>query len=328
MFDIVSLSLSRVTPARVPPGRALDLPGRGETFVWDVPGPPEAPTLLLLHGLSVTGCLNWFPAFESLAARFRVVAMDLRGHGRGIPLGGRFRLSDCADDAAALADVLGIERLIPVGYSLGGPIAQLMWRRHPGRVDGLVLCATSRNFGGTRRERWFYASLMGGVGALWASRRWRQPARAVAGERGGAAAGETGGADLAETGGADLADEDGRRIAAWAFDELRLTSPSTLLQALNAMGRFSSHSWVGQIDVPTAVVVTTRDTLISPARQIKLARAIPGATLHPAHADHAACVLGARRFVPALVEACESVARRLPPRPALSLASPGSAGGS
>ena len=41
---------------------------------------------------------------------------------------------------------------------------------------------------------------------------------------------------------------------------------------------------------------------------------IPGATIHPAHTDHAACVLGARRFVPALVQACNSVADRLPAR--------------
>ena len=48
----------------------------------------------------------------------------------------------------------GIDRIIPVGYSMGGPIAQLVWRRHPDRVDGLVLCATSRNFGtgGARRS--------------------------------------------------------------------------------------------------------------------------------------------------------------------------------
>ena len=43
----------------------------------------------------------------------------------------------------------------------------------------------------------------------------------------------------------------------------------------------------------------------------KLAQAIPGATIHPADTDHAACVLGARAFVPALVEACGSVADRL-----------------
>jgi len=55
--------------------------------------------------------------------------MDHRGHGRGIRSAKPFRLADCADDVAALADRLGIETFIPVGYSMGGTVAQLMWRR-------------------------------------------------------------------------------------------------------------------------------------------------------------------------------------------------------
>ena len=53
-----------------------------------------------------------------------------------------FRLEDCADDVVALADELGVRSFIPVGYSMGGPIAQLVWKRHPSRVEGMVLCAT------------------------------------------------------------------------------------------------------------------------------------------------------------------------------------------
>ena len=80
---------------------------------------------------------------------------------------------------------------------------------------------------------------------------------------------------------------------------------------MNVMGRYDSSDWVREIDVPTAVVITTKDRLVSPVRQLKLARAIEGATVHPASAGHAACVIGRRWFVPALVEACESVAARL-----------------
>ena len=52
------------------------------------------------------------------------------------------RLADCADDMAALIDELGTGPVIAVGYSMGGPIAQLLWKRHPEKVAGLVLCAT------------------------------------------------------------------------------------------------------------------------------------------------------------------------------------------
>jgi 3-oxoadipate enol-lactonase len=293
LFDAIGMGFRTLSPETVPPGAYLDLPGRGRTFVVDVPGPPGAPTLLLLHGLAVTGYLNWFPAFAPLARSFRVLTMDLRGHGRGIPLTSRFRLADCADDAIAVADLLGIEALIPVGYSLGGPIAQLMWRRDPDRVAGMVLCATSRNFGGTRQERWFYSTLLGAIYGIRLAR-LLPPFRS--------------GADPIE----ELRREaDGGRLAPWALAELRQSSPTTVLQAMNAMGRFTSHTWVGEISVPTAVVVTTKDRFIAPDRQLKLARAIPGATIHPAHASHAACVLGASRFVPSLVEAAQSVAERI-----------------
>src|SRR5687768_8020300 len=110
----------------LPTGWTVELPGRGTTFAAEIPGPEGAPTLLLLHGLACTGYLNWFPALSSFAGKYRVVMMDLRGHGRGIPTGRFFRLKDCADDAVALADALGIERFIPVGYSMGGPVAQLV----------------------------------------------------------------------------------------------------------------------------------------------------------------------------------------------------------
>jgi pimeloyl-ACP methyl ester carboxylesterase len=280
----------------MPAGRRVELPDRGTTFVYDVPGPRGAPTLLLLHGLIATAGLNWYPAIESLSRSYRVVAMDLRGSGRGIPVNGRFRFSDCADDAIVLADTLGIERVVPVGYSLGGAVAQLVWRRHPDRVSGLVLCATSRNFSGTGPERFFYASLWGAIVPLQLIGRLPLLRRPVD--------------EVAETD-ASREEESG---PAWALAELRHTSPAVVLQSMHAMGRFSSHEWVGRIDVPTAVVVTTRDRAISPTRQLKLANAIPGATIHPIETGHTACVLGADRFVPALEQACDSVADRIPGR--------------
>jgi pimeloyl-ACP methyl ester carboxylesterase len=289
VFEMLGLSVSKLASVSRPPGRAVEVPGRGRTFVYEMEGPPDAPVVFLVHGLVASAQLNWFPAFPVLADRFRVVATDLRGHGRGLPAGGRFRLADCADDMAAVADVLGIERFIPVGYSLGGPVAQLAWHRHRDRVEGLVLAATSRNFGGTLRERSWYRMVPGVVAGV----------RLVAQLRPGGAKSEE----------VELGDD--AFVTRWAMDELRRVSPTVALQAMATMGRFSSHEWIGDIDVPTAVIVTTRDRFIAPTRQIKLANAIPGATVHPVHGGHAACVLAYRRFVPALVEACESVVERL-----------------
>ena len=72
-----------------------------------------------------------------------------------------FRLEDCADDVIAVADALRIDTIVPVGYSMGGSIAQLIWRRHRDRVDGLVLCATAPYFAGRRPERLSFVGLTG-----------------------------------------------------------------------------------------------------------------------------------------------------------------------
>lgn len=292
MLGFIGRSLATVSEDTVPAGRSMELPGRGTTFVVDIAGPAGAPTLVLLHGLVASTYLNWYPSFGPLAQHFRVVAMDLRGHGRGIPLTRRFRLADCADDAVAVADQLGIDRFIPVGYSLGGPVAQLIWRRHPERVAGLVLAATTRNFMGTPQERVFFQSLVGLSTAA-------QLTRFLPG--------------IGDPASPRPLPEEGTKMSAFALSELRRTSPRAVVQAMSAMGRFSSHEWASAIDVPTAVVVTSKDKAIGAHRQIKLANAIAGATLHPAKAGHMACVLGADQFVPALLAACRSVAARIGP---------------
>src|SRR5271165_355420 len=107
-------------PPWLPPGRVINLPGRGEVFVRDSAGMPAAPAVLLLHGFTVSADLNFFPAYASLAESYRVIALDLRGHGRGMRSAEPFTLEDCADDAAALLGQLGTGPVIVVGYSMGG----------------------------------------------------------------------------------------------------------------------------------------------------------------------------------------------------------------
>ena len=72
-----------------------------------------------MHGIATTGPLTWFSVLDDLRQRYRVVTFDQRWHGRGIR-SEEFTLDDCADDAVAVLDALGIERAIVVGYSMGG----------------------------------------------------------------------------------------------------------------------------------------------------------------------------------------------------------------
>ena len=88
---------------------------------------------------------------------------------------------------------------------------------------------------------------------------------------------------------------------------------------MSAVAGFSSHDWIGRVDVPVAVVVTTEDQLVPAARQRKLAASIPGAEVFEVAGDHDACVRS-RAFAETLREACLRVHAR-------SLAGAGSAAG-
>jgi pimeloyl-ACP methyl ester carboxylesterase len=288
-----------VPDVAIPAGRVVELPGRGgSTYVTDTPGPrPDSPTVVLLHALGCTGLLTWFPVIGPLSERFRVVTLDQRWHGRGIR-SEEFSLVDCADDVAALVDLLGLEDVIVAGYSMGSIVAQRVWRQHPDLVQGLVLAATTDRFQRAPYEHVFFT----GIGAAMVATRGISRSRtAMAAARAAADA-------------ADVANED---VHAWALNEFRSTSPWAVGQALAALGRHHSRPWLGRIDVPTAVVVMCKDKVIPTPRQYEIARAIPGATTHEVDGGHAGCVLGHERFVPAFLEAVRTVnaRRRDLPRP-------------
>jgi 3-oxoadipate enol-lactonase len=269
----------------LPPGRALELPGRGRVFVRDVAGPPGAPVLFLLHGWTATADLNWFPAFEPLSAHFRVVAFDHRGHGRGIRSRRRFRLTDCADDVVAAADALGIDRFVPVGYSMGGPVASLVWRRHPERVQGLVLCATASRFATTRRARTQLAvlGLMAGTSRVLPSRCTRPLFdRLVASRANG--------------------------LQPWVVAEIRSADARQVLEAGADLRRFDSRAWISELRIPTSIVVVDGDEVVPTPDQDALARAIPDARVWRIDGGHDVCVRHPRRFTRALVAACNAVA--------------------
>ncbi len=275
--------------ATVPETRRVELPGRGVTRVLECAGPPGAPVLMLIHGVTVTAELNWGKVFAPLSRQFRVVAMDLRGHGDGIEVGWRFRLEDCADDIAALAGVMGIASFVAVGYSMGGMVAQLAWRRHAAMVSGLVLCATARNVLGSPAEQLAALALPSAAAAI----RWNPLLRPVSAEALGLAL---------------LGPVDDPATARWARAQLRRTSLGTALSAVQAVCEFTSHSWISQVDVPAAVVVTTRDRIVPTSRQRKLAAAMPGASIHEVAGDHAVCITAPQVFAQALLQACWSVA--------------------
>lgn len=277
--------------ATVPEGHVIDLPGRGCTFVVDVPGPgPEAPTIVLLHALGCTAYLSWVATLGELSRHYRVVTFDQRWHGRGIR-SPRFKFADCADDVIGVMDALGVERAVVAGYSMGGAVAQLTWARHRRRVTGLVLCSTARNYRGKGGERLFFPMMTGAMSPLsrYAFDKMEQLAQT-----------------LPEMPSVQVDDP-----TAWSLCEFRSTSAWSLPEALAELGRFNSAAWISGVDVPTAVVVTEKDRAIPARRQRRLAGSIPEARMFSAPGGHASIFLDADRWVPVFLTAVHDVTRRI-----------------
>lgn len=291
--------MSARTP-RLPPSGPVRLEGRGRTWVYDTgppTGPAAGPPVVLLHGWTSSAALNWYRCFESLSERHRVVALDHRGHGRGIRSRRPFRLEDCADDTAALIRQLGLGPSIVAGYSMGGPVAQLVWKRHRDVVEGLVLCATAARFPMRRELRGIAWPFSYGVSIALAGVPYELRRQGVS--------------RLLRSRGSNPG------TAPWALEEWERLDPASMIQAGLALGRFDSRDWVGGIDVPTSVIITTQDTSVSPRRQRALAEAIPGAVAFEVAGAHRACVEEHRLFVPALLEACGIAGARREPSQAV-----------
>lgn len=268
----------------LPPGRFIELDEGGTLLVREV-GRRDRPPILLLHGWTATADLNWFKCYRPLAEHYRVIAFDHRGHGTGLRTRERFSLEACADDAVAVARSMGIDRFTVVGYSMGGAVAQLVWRRHPEALSGLVLCATASRFSGRRVER---LSFLGLTGLATVARFTPEQARIWATEQ-------------------LYLQRKSTQWEPWAVQEASSHDWRMILEAGKAIGTFSSLDWLGEIDAPTAVLITMRDDVVPVERQAELFELIPGARAFRVDGGHDAVVYNADRFVPTLLDALGSV---------------------
>src|SRR5437762_6312465 len=90
------------SPPPLPPGMAISLLGRGDTFARVTSEPSNRTPVLLLHGWTASADTNFFPLYPELDGARPVIALDHRGNGRGMRPEETFSLEACADDAAAL----------------------------------------------------------------------------------------------------------------------------------------------------------------------------------------------------------------------------------
>jgi pimeloyl-ACP methyl ester carboxylesterase len=267
-------------PFEMPPARTLLVPGHGELFLRDSRG--DGPPVMLLHGWMASADLNWCGAYGALIdAGYRVLAIDHRGHGRGLRALVRFRLTDCAADAAAALRTLGLAPALVVGYSMGGAIAQLVARDHPDVAAGIVLSGTAQHWQDPETRRIWRA--MGAVGlslSLAPRTFWRWGFR------------RTGMPNNERT--------------AWVQSELMRHSARDLAEAGRELGRFDSRPWLHSVRPTVGVVITTRDEAVPVHKQRELAAAA-GGPVFEAPITHLEIVTRARDYNPVLLQALQAV---------------------
>jgi pimeloyl-ACP methyl ester carboxylesterase len=108
-----------------------------ELFFQDYPGPPDAVPLAVLHGLFGSST-NWRGAARRLGTRRRVLAMDMRNHGRSFN-DGEMSYPVMARDVLDTLDGQGIDRADLLGHSMGGKAAMACALEHPDRIDRLIV---------------------------------------------------------------------------------------------------------------------------------------------------------------------------------------------
>ena len=246
----------------------------------------NAPVVALLHGWTGNADINFFPVYAELAKQYSVLAVDHRGHGRGLRTNDRFALDDCADDVVAIMDQLGISAVTAVGYSMGGPIAMLMSKRNPTRVHSLVLCATALEWSATRSERtrWKIGRVVSPVFRLLTTPRLidRYIKRKI--PRASSAA----------------------TLRPWLVAEIRRNDSWTMNQAGRALSKYDARPWAATLGVPTVSIVTSRDSLVAPHKQHALAQATQ-ATVIEIDGDHLVNWQKPEVFTAAVVDAIRQV---------------------
>jgi pimeloyl-ACP methyl ester carboxylesterase len=224
-------------------------------------GRDQGPPLVLVHGWAADAVLNWHVAMPDLA-RWAVVAPDLPGHGH-TPARGHFRLEDCAEAVAQVCDALGISRATMVGYSMGGPVVQLLARERPDLVGGVVMVATAArvmpNVVARHGLPFLAQSSRLGVEALTAASKVLHP---------------------------------GSRLAAHALSTLHTSNKGALAHAAAELARFDSRAWVGGLGLTAASIVTTHDHVVPVGAQLELARllAVPDDRVARLAHGHLACL--------------------------------------
>jgi pimeloyl-ACP methyl ester carboxylesterase len=219
----------------------------------------SGPDLMLLHGLTYDGRV-WAPQAAMLTRRFRVVVPDLRGHGKSSAPERGYNYSDYAEDILGLADTLGMGAMHLCGLSIGGGVAVELALAVPERVRSLTLVSPAiagwrfsagwrtywRQLLAARRDRGLEAAMR----EVWLAADFHRGARSR---------------------------PEGRLLLEAMVSDFSGLPFDALVAARD--GRETLER-LGEIGVPTSVLVGDQDHPDFQGMAERVAKSIPGASLH------------------------------------------------
>jgi 3-oxoadipate enol-lactonase len=127
---------------------------RGGRIHYDLVGPATGPVVCFAHSLACDGGMWAEQLPPVLSAGYRVLRLDMRGHGGSDPVAGNYTMAMLADDVAATLDFLRIARVHLIGLSIGGMIAQAFAISYGPRLASAMLCDTAARTMGGAAEAW------------------------------------------------------------------------------------------------------------------------------------------------------------------------------
>lgn len=126
----------------------------GRKIYYDIVGDETAPVVCLAHALAADSGMWRCQVGDLLAAGFRVLRLDMRGHGGSDPVPGNYTMEMLAADVVEVLDRLAISKAHFCGLSIGGVIAETVALFYPKRVISLVLCDTRAHAPADAAKRW------------------------------------------------------------------------------------------------------------------------------------------------------------------------------
>ena len=238
-FDVDLHRSTLVLPHRLAGGRSMEMsvvdagPEQGDKYA--------APTMVFIHGFGGRAAY-WEYQLEQFHEHYRVIALDLRGHGyTDAPTeaeGAQYDVPELVGDIEAALELLRVpERFILACHSFGGALSSYYVNQHPERVSALIIIASAVRF----QLRWAGRMLL------------KVPPRVLTWVR--------------------------EVLPLFGFNAARVYPPAHVvyLQNRNGLSRWDGSDLLRAIRVPTMVILGQRDNLFSDASYKEVAKLVPGA---------------------------------------------------